>query len=92
VLKSSGFAITTTKLNPILKCTAVDVAIRDLRDVEAHWGTTLGLERLLECRAMLRHCLHFCERNGECDGPPMAEKIPDQLVVPDWLSDHSLSD
>jgi hypothetical protein len=41
--------------------TAVDVAIRDLREIEAHWGTSLGFERLLECRAMLRHCLQFCE-------------------------------
>jgi hypothetical protein len=33
--------------------TAVDVAIRDLQDIEAHWGTELGFERLLECREML---------------------------------------
>ena len=30
-------------------CTAVDLSIRDLHDVEAHWGTELGRERLLEC-------------------------------------------
>jgi hypothetical protein len=34
--------------------TAVDVAIRDLQEIEAHWGTKLALERLAECRAMLR--------------------------------------
>jgi hypothetical protein len=33
--------------------TAVDVAIRDLQEVGAHWGTPLGLERLMECREML---------------------------------------
>jgi hypothetical protein len=33
--------------------TAVDVAIRDLRDVEAHWGTASGLRRLRECRELL---------------------------------------
>jgi len=33
--------------------TAVDVAIRDLREIEAHWGTELAFERLAECRAML---------------------------------------
>jgi hypothetical protein len=30
--------------------TAVDVAIRDLQEIEAHWGTKLALERLAECR------------------------------------------
>ena len=33
--------------------TAVDVAIRDLNDVEAHWGTALGLRRIRECRELL---------------------------------------
>lgn len=37
--------------------TAVDVAIRDLREIEAHWGTELALERLAECRSMLRSVL-----------------------------------
>ena len=37
--------------------TAVDVAIRDLREIEAHWGTELALERLAECRTMLRSVL-----------------------------------
>ena len=33
--------------------TAIDVAIRDLREIEAQWGTALALERLAECRSML---------------------------------------
>ena len=37
--------------------TAVDVAIRDLHEIEAQWGTELALERLAECRAMLRTVL-----------------------------------
>jgi len=37
--------------------TAVDVAIRYLREIEAHWGTELALERLAECRTMLRSVL-----------------------------------
>jgi hypothetical protein len=37
--------------------TAVDVAIRDLQEIEAHWGTELALERLAECWAMLRKVL-----------------------------------
>jgi hypothetical protein len=37
--------------------TAVDVAIRDLQEIEAHWGTKLALERLAECRAMLQTVL-----------------------------------
>jgi hypothetical protein len=37
--------------------TAVDVAIRDLQEIEAQWGTELALERLAECRSMLRAVL-----------------------------------
>ena len=33
--------------------TAVDVAIRDLREIQDNWGTTLALERLVECRELL---------------------------------------
>ena len=33
--------------------TAVDVAIRDLVEIESIWGTPQALERLSECRAML---------------------------------------
>jgi hypothetical protein len=34
--------------------TAVDVAIRDLNDVRAHWGTAIGLQRLRECQELLQ--------------------------------------
>ena len=37
--------------------TAVDGAIRDLQEIQAHWGTGLALERLAECRSMLRTVL-----------------------------------
>ena len=37
--------------------TAVDVAIRDLQEIQAHWGSELALERLAECRSMLRTAL-----------------------------------
>jgi hypothetical protein len=37
--------------------TAVDTAIRDLREIDANWGTPRGLERLTECREMLRTVL-----------------------------------
>ncbi len=33
--------------------TAVDVAIRDLREIQANWGTPLAFQRLEECRALL---------------------------------------
>jgi hypothetical protein len=33
--------------------TAVDVAIRDLNDVQEHWGTAVGLQRLRECQELL---------------------------------------
>jgi hypothetical protein len=60
VLKSSGFAIDVSKRKPISRLTFVRlsvVAIRDLQEIEAHWGTKLALERLAECRAMLRTVL-----------------------------------
>ena len=34
--------------------TAVDVAIRDLREIQNNWGTSLALERLVECHELLR--------------------------------------
>jgi hypothetical protein len=37
--------------------TAVDVAIRDLREIQSLWGTELARERLLECQEMLRSVL-----------------------------------
>jgi uncharacterized protein (DUF1810 family) len=37
--------------------TAVDVAIRDLQEIHAYWGTELARERLLECQEMLRSAL-----------------------------------
>lgn len=37
--------------------TAIDVAIRDLHEVQGCWGTDLARERLLECEAMLRQVL-----------------------------------
>ena len=37
--------------------TAVDVAIRDLQEIQCHWGTETARERLLECQQMLRHVL-----------------------------------
>jgi hypothetical protein len=36
---------------------AIDVAIRDLQEIESHWGTELARERLVECREMLRSVL-----------------------------------
>ena len=37
--------------------TVIDVAIRDLREIQTHWGTDLAKERLLECQEMLRTVL-----------------------------------
>jgi hypothetical protein len=34
--------------------TAVDVAIRDLNDIQQQWGTEVARFRLLECQEMLR--------------------------------------
>jgi hypothetical protein len=40
--------------------TAIDVAIRDLREIQTHWGTELARDRLLECQEMLRSVLAAC--------------------------------
>ena len=37
--------------------TAIDVAIRDLNDIKAQWGTELARERLHECHQMLQNVL-----------------------------------
>ena len=37
--------------------TAVDVAIRDLQEIKAYWGTEQALERLAECHEMLIEAL-----------------------------------
>ena len=44
MLKSSGFAIDVSKRKPISRLTFVRlsiVAIRDLQEIEAHWGTVV---------------------------------------------------
>jgi predicted RecB family endonuclease len=40
--------------------TAVDVAIRDLQEIENNWGTERARERLTECQEMLRTVLAAC--------------------------------
>lgn len=37
--------------------TAVDVAIRDLREIANCWGTDVARERLIECQDMLQKVL-----------------------------------
>jgi hypothetical protein len=37
--------------------TAIDVAIRDLLEIEAFWGTERARERLAECRLILQTVL-----------------------------------
>ena len=44
--------------------TAVDVAIRDLQEMEDQWGTELALERLAECKAMLRIVFQFPDQKA----------------------------
>ena len=37
--------------------TAVDVAIRDLREIQSQWGTEPARQRLLECQEILQGVL-----------------------------------
>ena len=34
--------------------TAVDVAIRDLEEIQCNWGSELARQRVLECQELLR--------------------------------------
>jgi hypothetical protein len=60
VLKSSGCATAEPKLTQISQLTcALPSTWRSAicREIQAHWGTELALERLAECRSMLRTVL-----------------------------------
>jgi hypothetical protein len=50
--------------------TAIDVAIRDLRDIEGDWGTAAGLRRLRECRELLVRAF-ASQPSGDRDADPL---------------------
>jgi hypothetical protein len=44
--------------------TAVDVAIRDLADITAHWGSEQAREQAHECRMMLVRAFELARSEG----------------------------
>ena len=46
--------------------TAVDAAIRDLREIQARWGSDVARERARECEEMLRRAF-----GGSLADPPL---------------------
>jgi len=54
ILKFSDYRIDTCADGEIDLVTAVDVAIRDLREILSCWGSELARQRAEECELMLR--------------------------------------
>jgi hypothetical protein len=54
ILKFSDYRVDESADIEIDLVTAVDVAIRDLREILQHWGTGTAQERAQECELMLR--------------------------------------
>jgi hypothetical protein len=49
--------------------TAVDVAIRDLRDILTDWGSAASRQRAEECETMLRHAFRETIANPTASQP-----------------------
>ena len=57
IIRLSEYRSVASEELPIDLITAVDVALRDLREIEAEWGSDQALERLMECKVLLRAAL-----------------------------------
>jgi hypothetical protein len=54
ILKLSDYRVADVADDDIDLTTAVDAAIRDLREIQAHWGSEVARQRAQECEQMLR--------------------------------------
>ncbi len=54
ILNLSDYRVEVACEDEIDLTTAVDAAIRDLREIQAHWGSEVARERAQECEQMLR--------------------------------------
>ena len=55
ILRFSSFRVDESTCGEIDLATAVDVAIRDLREILTCWGSEVARQRTIECESMLRH-------------------------------------
>ena len=61
IIKFSDYRTDHDAIDEIDLVTAVDVAIRDLREILSCWGTDVARQRAEECQAMLQHALSGCD-------------------------------
>ena len=67
ILKLSDYRIDDVADNEIDLITAVDVAIRDLREILMCWGSDKARQRTEECELMLRRAyLEFVVGQSDC--------------------------
>jgi hypothetical protein len=59
ILKLSDYRVAETADDEIDLMTAVDAAIRDLREIRENWGSEAALERAQECERMLRRAFDY---------------------------------
>jgi hypothetical protein len=60
IIKFSDYRTDNDAVDEIDLVTAVDVAIRDLREILSRWGTDIARQRAEECKSMLHHALSRC--------------------------------
>ena len=77
ILRFSDFRSDERACGEIDLVTAVDVAIRDLREILMCWGSEVARQRTVECELMLRHA--FCASVVE-QGLDSREALSDQDV------------
>jgi len=60
IVKLSDYRVDDGADGEIDLVTAVDVAIRDLREILLCWGSDIAQQRAQECESMLRHAYSGC--------------------------------
>jgi hypothetical protein len=60
ILKFSDYRVDDDREDGIDLVTAVDVAIRDLREILLYWGSEAARQRAQECEATLRRAFSGC--------------------------------
>jgi hypothetical protein len=60
IIKFSDYRIDDGADDEIDLVTAVDVAIRDLREILSCWGTDVARQRAEECQLMLHQAFYGC--------------------------------
>ncbi len=61
ILKFSDYRVDDSDDVEIDLVTAVDVAIRDLREILLYWGSEIAQQRAQECELMLRRAYSGCD-------------------------------